>query len=135
MDLRYWKNGFEPAWLLMKYLTNNRFAEQSYRVSSLFSLLSSLEKVEVKNREKREKRIVKSEENKKKKPLMRLFLFGTLKGIFSQRCRAYRLASLVAAAKKQSAGLFFHALFESLLFLAKQKISATPLVLRLFLAR
>ena len=45
MDLRYWKNGFEPAWLLMKYLTNNRFAEQSYRVSSLFSLLSSLEKV------------------------------------------------------------------------------------------
>ena len=71
-----YKNGFEPAWFLMKYPTNNRFAEQSYRVSSLFSLLSSLEKVEVKNREKREERIVKSEENKKKKPLARLFLFG-----------------------------------------------------------
>ena len=76
MDLRYWKNEVEPAWFLMKYPTNNRFAEQSYQVSSLFSLLSSLEKVEVKNREKREERIVKSEENKKKKPPSRLFLFG-----------------------------------------------------------
>ena len=69
-------DGFEPAWLLMKYRTNNRFAEQSYRLSSLFSLLSSLEKVAEGNGEKREERREKSEENKKKKPLMRLFLSG-----------------------------------------------------------
>ena len=76
MDLRYWKNGFELAWLLMKYLTNNRFAEQNYHFSSLFSFLSSPEKVAEGNGEKSEERREKSEEYKKKKPLTRLFLFG-----------------------------------------------------------
>ena len=74
-------DGFEPAWLLMKYLTNNRFAEQSYHFSSLFSFLSSLEKVAEGNGEKSEERREKSEENKKKKPLTRLFLFGGPGGI------------------------------------------------------
>ena len=51
---------------------------------SLFSLLSSLEKVAVENGEKREKRRVKSEEYKKKKPLTRLFLFaGAWQDVFA----------------------------------------------------
>ena len=50
-------------------------------LASLFSFLSSLEKVAEGNGEKSEERREKSEENKKKKPLTRLFLFGGEEGI------------------------------------------------------
>ena len=57
-------------------LADRCFAEQNYRFFSLFSFLSSLENVAEGNGEKSEERREKSEEYKKKKPLMRLFLFG-----------------------------------------------------------
>ena len=61
-------------------LADRCFAEQNYHFSSLFSFLSSLEKVAEGNGEKSEERREKSEENKKKKPLTRLFLFGGDRG-------------------------------------------------------
>jgi len=49
---------------------------KSYRFSSLFSLLSSPEKVAGESGDTSEERREKIEENKKKKPPLRLLLFG-----------------------------------------------------------
>ena len=65
-----------PATRVKQEFVNGLNALQSKVTFSLFFLLSSLEKVA-----EGTKRRVKSEKNKKKKPLARLFLFGGGGGI------------------------------------------------------
>ena len=62
MSMRFWQ-------------MDSSFAEQRYRFCSLFSLISSLEKVAVENKDKREERREKNEEYKKEKAADAAFSF------------------------------------------------------------